>query len=835
LRPKGAILIILMRTVLIVTVFFIAFHPFAFGNEPETLSLSCKDADIVDVLRGIAIQSGVNIVPDSSVSGTVTIQLSNAPFEAGLRTLLETNGFTYENQDGIYRIHRKVTNPDTLQMSFSDGKLTIDARGADVKDVIRQLSTNARLNIVADSALSGTISAHFSGVPIEEALQALFAANNFTLYQESDIYRVGSRVSQQRGSFAIFANKGLVTIDVKNAPPVDVLQELATQMKINLVIVGNLQGNLTMRLEGVSLETALEMIMAASGAAYKKVEGIYVVGDPTVKPGAENPLLERKVIWLKHLEATEFLNAVPADIPRTSVAVAQESNALVVIGTPQTIAKIESLISELDVSTPEIRSRQQWALWVEVDAEGRISVDAKDAPMEMVVRELSIKTGINVAIIDTSATSSPEISRRRATAQAPQSAQPAQPSQPARTTRASLAVGGLSGNVNLRITKATLEEVLDALFTGTGYTSRLSQSGEKQLYIVGTGDLTTGQVNPLTISKKIELNYLDVSKIMELLPMTIDDANITLIPDQNAIALLGTEEMIEFLTSYLEKIDAPTPQVMIEAMLLEISRGKTKDLGLEFGARKERTILDVASGVGLVFDSLKEVPEAFDLSLKALLSENKARILASPRVAVLSGQTAMIDVGVKYLFQTDIYGGYGYSGYGLEPSLPTRQIPTSTTSSAATGQSYRRTSRDTQELYYPGGYYQRGFNTIDTGITLDLTPWVGNAGEITMTIAPTIRDADEVTSEEARIADRSIDTVIRVKDGGMIIIGGLLQEKELTKEDKVPVLGSIPLMGRLFSKDHKVENESELIIVIKPRIIKSAIEEEREAVEKETR
>ena len=97
-----------------------------------------------------------------------------------------------------------------------------------------------------------------------------------------------------------------------------------------------------------------------------------------------------------------------------------------------------------------------------------------------------------------------------------------------------------------------------------------------------------------------------------------------------------------------------------------------------------------------------------------------------------------------------------------------------------------------------------------------------------MTIAPTIRDADDVTSEQARIADRSIDTVIRVNDGGMIIIGGLLQEKELTKEDKVPVLGSIPLLGRLFSQSHKVENESELVIVIKPRIIQSVGKEKVE-------
>ena len=81
-----------------------------------------------------------------------------------------------------------------------------------------------------------------------------------------------------------------------------------------------------------------------------------------------------------------------------------------------------------------------------------------------------------------------------------------------------------------------------------------------------------------------------------------------------------------------------------------------------------------------------------------------------------------------------------------------------------------------------------------------------------------------VRQEEARVAERSVDTVIRVNDGGMIIIGGLLQEKELTKEDKLPLLGDIPLLGRLFTRSHKVENESELVIFIKPRIIRSTIQ-----------
>jgi len=797
--------------------------------DEHTLSLSCNNTDIVEVLRGIAIQHRVNIVPDNSVSGTVTIHLDNAPFEAGLRTLLETNGFTYEKQGDIYLVHKNVTTIDNLQITTSsDGLLTIDARNADVKEVIRQFSTQMGINLVAESNLTGTITAHLSNIPIDDALPALFSVNNFTLSENAGIYYVGSRMSQQRSSFVILKNKGLLTIDVKNASVVDVLQELATQTKINLVTVGNLQGNVTIRLEGVQLEQALDMIATSSGTAYKKIDDIYLVGDVTVKPGQGNPLLERKVIRLKYIEVDDVMEILSLDL-RNNVTSSLVHNAIVVLGTPKTIEKVEELIEELDISDAESRSRQQFAIWVEVDENGLISVDAKDAPMELVVREISIKTGISVTIIESTGG---RVVGRRTTRQEPE-VEIQSTRQVTRTTRggagrqqSAISRRRLIGNVNLRIEKATLDEVFDVLFSGTEYTYKRKRSGDKVFYLVGTGDLSMGIVNPLTISEKIDLNYLDATKIAELLPTTIPDTHITIIPDQNAITVIGTPEMIDFLSDYLAKIDSPTPQVMIEALLLELTRGSTKDLGMEWSASQDKSFLEVAPGVNFVFDSLEEVPDAFNVSLTALLAENKAKILSSPRVAVLSGEQAIIDVGVKYLFQTPmtIYGG-AY-GFPIDTTGQYRTDRSTTQSRSST------TTRYEQERlpYQSGGYMQSGsnLNRIDTGIILDITPWVNNAGEITMTISPKILDADKVTAEESRIADRIIDTVIRVKDGGMIVIGGLLQEKSLTKEDKVPVLGSIPLMGRLFSKTHQVLTESELIIVIKPRIINSIMEEGEE-------
>jgi len=88
-----------------------------------------------------------------------------------------------------------------------------------------------------------------------------------------------------------------------------------------------------------------------------------------------------------------------------------------------------------------------------------------------------------------------------------------------------------------------------------------------------------------------------------------------------------------------------------------------------------------------------------------------------------------------------------------------------------------------------------------------------------MTIIPDIRDADRISKEESKISTRSIDTTVRVKDGGMIVIGGLLQKKELTSEERVPVISRIPIMGNLFKDSHKTETQTELIVVIEPKII----------------
>lgn len=768
------------------------------------LTLSCKEADVRDVLRGIAMQYGINIVPDSNVVGNVTTYLQDAPFETGLATLLETNGFEYEKRDGMYLVHIKDSALKSFEISFQDDKLTVDAENADVRQLLRAISLKTGMNIVSESDLAGNITAHLSDVPLEEALYALLTANGFIVDEDNGIYRIRSSGmrAQQRGvgSFSVSYRNGRLFIDAKNTLVADILSEVASQAKINLATVGNVQGTVTVRLDGVNLEQALDTLTDATGTVYTVIDNIYMVGDPTVRPGQTNPLLERKVVWLKHIEVQDLMNSLPSDIPKTSVTISQDRNALIVLGSQKTIQQLEKLLEEIDVENPDIRSRQETAIAVEVDDAGLLTIDAKDAPMETLLREISIRKGIDMTLLG-SAGLGTQTSARTLRASVIERQQEAQSTQQSATPTAAAYRRGIprsgrtSGDlVNFRISKATLEETFDALFKGTEYTYKKSMEENREFYIIGTGDLITGADNPLVVSKKISLQYLKASTVIDILPLTIPDPNIIVIEDQNAIVIMGTPRLVDEVESYLAQVDSPTPQIMIEALLIEVASGNSRELGINWSwfDDSEGNVVEVGPGLFAAFDSLAGVPENFFAALNALVSENKARVLAKPRVATTNGVKATMEVGWKEYFETttEIYRG--------------EDVPV-------------------------GGYTRRGFNLLETGIKLGITPWVGAAEEITVSIQPDINEPKVISKEHSTITQRTLDTTVRVKDGETIVIGGLIQRNETASESKVPVLGSIPLLGNLFKESRKEYTDTELIIIVKPKLIGSTEESADEA------
>ena len=263
-----------------------------------------REYDIIIIGGGI---SGAAVAYEASARGYDTALIEKCDFGCG------TSSATSK------LIHGGLRYLKNFEISVQNGSLTIDAENADVRQILREISVKAGINIVSESNLIGDVTAHLSDVPVEEALYALLTANGFVIDDDNGIYRVRAGGMQQRGavgSFSILYRNGRISIDVKNAPVADVLSEIASQAKINMATVGNIQGSVTTRLDAVTLDQALDALTDATGNVYTVVDGIYMVGDPTIRPGQTNPLLERKVIWLRYIEAQDVISALPCVHPQ---------------------------------------------------------------------------------------------------------------------------------------------------------------------------------------------------------------------------------------------------------------------------------------------------------------------------------------------------------------------------------------------------------------------------------------------------------------------------------------------------------------------------------------
>lgn len=745
----------------------------------SVFSLSCRDAGLRDVLGNLAVQQRINLAGLDVIPPTLTLttHLNGVPLITGLLALLEPKGFTVEKRGEIYFISQILPENRRLLVKISDGKLSVDANLSEVNRLIRALA-QAGISITSGSDLTGQVTAHLRDEPLDQALPILFA--DFNLHVSDGIYRVEPRGLLQNSGSTLLIADGRISITAHKASLPLLLTELAERAKINLSIVGDIEREVTLRLDNGTLPQLLTDMAQMTGCTYRQADDLHFFGKPEIKPDRANPLIEHKTIWLRHLDADTVLNLLPIHIPKEKVVVSPIHNTVTVVGARELIREAEQFLLELDTVDDAIRSRQgSGAIAIAVDSEtGRLNVDLLNARRSEVIRELSIRTGTDMVFLDADGTA-PELaatsSDRRGNAEP----------QPSAST----------DKVTLRQENATLGSVLSGLFLGSGYAYKWVDTfpDEKPMLIIGSE-----MAAPFVEKELIALEYLAVPKAMELLPTPLH-VNINPLPERSALLVSGSGTRIGGFREYLQAIDVPRPQAMIQLYLLELTKGNRDELGLGIETGEKRATVRLDDSAVLSFDSLASVPAAFSAKLSALVERNRGKVLANPSLAVVNGEKASIEIGGKHLFETN------------NPIYPTigRVAGEPGTSPAVT----------TVGGYAPSIY--RSLFTIETGIRLELTPAIGASGAVTMSLQLAIRNADELSREESSLDQRLIQTTISVPDGGVVVIGGLLQEREIQTVSRVPVLHRIPLLGGLlFTSKETTAEQTELIVIIQPKVMR---------------
>lgn len=266
----------------------------------------------------------------------------------------------------------------------------------------------------------------------------------------------------------------------------------------------------------------------------------------------------------------------------------------------------------------------------------------------------------------------------------------------------------------------------------------------------------------------------------------------------NAIIISDTERKINEVRKIVAAFDQKDKQVNIEAKIVQVTLNDENRMGIDWNAMVANyQNMKLKGHFDILSDSDKQGKltigrtDDYNVVLHALETVGVTDLLSSPHIATVNNKEAKILVG------------------------STQPYVTTTTTTPATGPT---TTAET-------------INFVDVGVKLYVTPMIHQDGFISLKIKPEVSSAAEslTTSNNNKIPivkKTEAETTVNVKDGITVVIGGLMEEKKTKTTNKVPLLGSIPLVGHAFRSDDDLITKTEIVVFLTPQIMSGDVSEE---------
>ena len=267
----------------------------------------------------------------------------------------------------------------------------------------------------------------------------------------------------------------------------------------------------------------------------------------------------------------------------------------------------------------------------------------------------------------------------------------------------------------------------------------------------------------------------------------------------NALLIHATPYEYQRMLSMIRKLDTLPSQVMIEATIAEVTLNDNLKHGLSWffeNAESRFAFSDVASGaVGPSFPGFSYVFSETDarVALNAIASVTDVKVVSSPTLMVLDNKTATLQVG--------------------------DQVPVATQSAVS--------------VVNPDSPIVNSVSFRDTGVILNITPRISDSGVVVLDIAQEVSSVTSTTTsgiDSPTIQQRRIETSVAVHDGESLALGGLIEDSRNVTSSGVPYLSKIPLLGEAFKSKRKDVGRTELLVLIKPRVVRDR-DQARQATE----
>jgi type IV pilus assembly protein PilQ len=312
----------------------------------------------------------------------------------------------------------------------------------------------------------------------------------------------------------------------------------------------------------------------------------------------------------------------------------------------------------------------------------------------------------------------------------------------------------------------------------------------KDYYVVGKAEPGSPLFQRMAEPQRVKLSHVLPEQVRTLLHPSMAPY-VTFDKVGGTVVVTAPEPLSQRVLDAVRIMDQPNLQVAIDAIVFELTEEGSKQLALDWQYRQDHVAMRSDNLIGTIaYGSGSDLGTYVDLTLRAIVETRKGQVLANPRVLVVNNTEAEIFVGQEKYFSL-------LSGQASNP------------------------------------YYT--LESIKAGVTLKVLPYIGENGQITLTLEPEVSDVvadlDRNTRTESQngvsnalpvVTRRHARTVINIEDGQTILIGGLLREQHRSIIDKVPVMGDIPVIGAAFRNIRREKLQQEVVILITAHVVDPA-------------
>ncbi|MGO9402506.1 MAG: cohesin domain-containing protein [Terriglobales bacterium] len=301
----------------------------------------------------------------------------------------------------------------------------------------------------------------------------------------------------------------------------------------------------------------------------------------------------------------------------------------------------------------------------------------------------------------------------------------------------------------------------------------------------------------------------ELQDVVNAMRTILEVSRIQQLPSQGAIVVRGTPDQMALAQKLVDDLDKARPEVLIDVAVMQVSRDKSHTLGINPPTSVSvqlqsnisttptttttTTTSSTSSTNGINLNTLANlnatdfqvtIPQA---TATALMNDTDTRVIQSPQIRALDGQKATLKIGDRVPVATGSFQP-GIGGVGINPLVNTQ------------------------------------FQYLDVGVNIDITPRVHADREITLKLSMDVSDVDSYVSiggiSQPVIGQRKIENEIRLKEGEVSLLGGMMEDSKTKALTGIPGLASIPILKYLFAQDTADHSTNEIVFVLVPHIIR---------------